>query len=236
MNLGESLHGNDLLAWGRSVDDVLRTLSADPEYGLDSKEALNRQKTWGRNELEASRRRHGLSILLAQFKSVVVILLLVAGGLAFLFADIAEGLAILAVILINAMIGFVTEWRAVRSMEALKEFGRVDCILLRDGKIGSAAAECLVPGDIVLFEAGALVPADLRLMTAAKLTADESTLTGESLPVHKSTEKLDSETAVLDRHNMAFKGTSITRGSGKGVVVGTGRNTEFGRIFQQVAE
>lgn len=236
MNLGESLHGNDLMAWGRSVDNVLRTLSADPEYGLDSREALNRQKTWGRNELEASPRRHGLSILLAQFKSVVVILLLVAGGLAFLFADIAEGLAILAVILINAMIGFVTEWRAVRSMEALKEFGRVDCILLRDGKVTRAAAECLVPGDIVLFEAGALVPADLRLMTAAKLTVDESTLTGESLPVHKSTDKLDSETALLERHNMAFKGTSITRGSGKGVVVGTGRNTEFGRIFQQVAE
>lgn len=231
-----SLHGNNHLAWGRSVEDVLRSFSADPEYGLDSKEALSREKTWGRNQLEARRRRHGLSILMAQFKSVVVILLLVAGVLAFLFADFAEGLAILAVILINAMIGFITEWRAVRSMEALKEFGRVDCILLRDGKIGNAAAECLVPGDIVLFEAGALVPADVRLISASKLTVDESTLTGESLPVHKSNEKLDSETAMLDRHNMAFKGTSITRGSGKGVVVGTGRNTEFGRIFQQVAE
>jgi len=236
MTSRESLQGNDLLPWGRSVDDVLRDLSADPEHGLGSEEALHRQKTWGRNELEGGRRQHALSILLAQFRSVVVILLLIAGGLAFLFSDYAEGFAIFTVILINAMIGFVTEWRAVRSMEALKEFARVDCILLRDGRIGNAAAECLVPGDIVLFEAGALVPADLRLVAAAKLTVDESTLTGESLPVHKSTGKLGRETAVLDRHNMAFKGTAITRGSGKGVVVGTGRNTEFGKIFQQVAE
>ncbi|MBT8103486.1 MAG: cation-transporting P-type ATPase [Gammaproteobacteria bacterium] len=222
-------------AWSQGADVVLETLSVDPDVGLGADEVLKRQRTFGRNELETTRPRHGVSILLAQFRSIVVILLLVAGALAFLFSDFAEGIAIFAVILINALIGFLTEWRAVRSMEALRGFVRVDCVVLRSGKVCTTAAEQLVPGDIVLFEAGDLVVADMRLIAASKLTIDESTMTGESLPVHKHTEKLDEETPVLDRQNMAFKGTSVTRGSGKGVVVGTGKTTEFGKIFEQVA-
>ncbi len=157
-----------------------------------------------------------------------------AGVLALAFSEIVEGLAIFAVILINATIGFITEWRAIRSMEALRQFARAECVLLREGKVARAPADMLVPGDIVLFEAGDLVPADLRLFAAAKLAADESTLTGESLPVKKQDLVLDKETPVLDRKNMVFKGTCITRGTGKGVVVGTGTNTEFGKIFAQV--
>lgn len=225
----------DFSAWSCTIDTVLRKLSVDAEQGLDSAEVSRRHRIWGRNQFEATRRRNVLSILLVQFRSIVVILLLTAGTLAFVFSDIAEGLAIFAVILINASIGFLTEWRAVRSMEALREYASVDCIVLRNGLVGKALAEELVPGDIVLFEAGDLVPADLRLIAAAKLTVDESTLTGESLPVHKNTAELGKAIPVLDRDNMAFKGTSITRGSGRGVVVGTGRNTEFGKIFEQVA-
>lgn len=175
-----------------------------------------------------------MRILLAQFKSIVVVLLLMAGSLALLFSEIAEGLAIFAVILINTVIGFFTEWRAVRSMEALRTFARVECVVLRGSRVTKTAAETLVPGDILLLEAGDLVPADVRLVEAAKLTSDESTLTGESLPVNKQTALLSEDTAVLDRNNMTFKGTSITRGAGKGVVVGTGMNTEFGKIYQQV--
>ena len=226
---------HELSAWSRSADEVLQELSVDPGVGLDTSEILKRRRAWGRNQLQTIRRRHALSILLVQFKGIVVILLFAAGALAFLFSNFAEGLAIFAVILINAMIGFLTEWRAVRSMEALREFARVDCVVCRNGKVGKVAAEELVRGDIVLFDAGDLVPADVRLVAAAKLTIDESTLTGESLPVNKDTAILKKETAVLDRRNMAFKGTSITRGSGKGVVVGTGKDTEFGKIFEQVA-
>jgi Ca2+-transporting ATPase len=174
------------------------------------------------------------SILLGQFKSAVVALLLGAGVLALAFSEIVEGLAIFSVILINATIGFLTEWRAIRSMEALRQFARADCVVVRDGRTARVPAGILVPGDVVLFEAGDLVPADLRLFEAAKLAADESTLTGESLPVKKRDSVLDEETPVLDRVNMVFKGTCITRGSGKGVVVGTGTNTEFGKIFEQV--
>jgi Ca2+-transporting ATPase len=226
---------DDLAAWSCDADTVLQALSVNPEHGLDANEVLRRRRTWGRNQLDTTGRRHGLSILLAQFKSIVVILLLVAGSLAFLFSDFAEGLAIFAVILINAMIGFVTEWRAIRSMEALRQYVRVDCILLRNGKAAKVAASELVPGDIVLLEAGDLVPADMRLFAAAKLTADESTLTGESLPVRKHTAALSKDTPILDRQNMLFKGASITRGSGQGVVVATGKNTEFGKIFEHVA-
>ncbi|MGB5332305.1 MAG: cation-transporting P-type ATPase [Woeseiaceae bacterium] len=221
-------------AWSRSSEAVLRSFPVDPESGLDAAQVLAQRKTWGPNQLFATQPRRILSILLAQFKSIVVVLLLGAGLLALAFSEIVEAIAIFAVILINTSIGFLTEWRATRSMEALRQFARAECTLLRDGKIARAPADVLVPGDIVLLEAGDLVAADLRLVYAAKLAADESTLTGESLPVKKQDTVLDQDTAVLDRNNMVFKGTCITRGSGKGVVVGTATHTEFGKIFEQV--
>ncbi len=224
----------EFAAWSCSSEAALQALSVDPDRGLDANEVQRRTRAWGRNELAPTRPRSAFSILLGQFKSVVVLLLLGAGLLALLFSEFVEGLAIFAVILINATIGFLTEWRAIRSMEALRQLARTECVLLRDGRISRAPANVLVPGDIVVLEAGDLVPADLRLVATAKLAADESTLTGESLPVKKRDEVLDAETRVLDRHNMVFKGTCITRGSGKGVVVATGTNTEFGKIFEQV--
>jgi Ca2+-transporting ATPase len=220
--------------WARAADEVLQELSVDPLQGLDEEEVARRRRIAGDNQLEVIIERTILSILFSQFRSVVIVLLGGAALLAFLFADIAEGLAIVAVIVINGAIGFTTELRATRSMEALRQFARVDCIVVRNGMVGRIAAADLVPGDIVLFEAGDLVPADVRLSEAAKLAADESTLTGESLPVRKTLEVLASATPVPDRQNMVFKGTSITRGSGRGVVVATGRNTQFGRIFEQV--
>ena len=226
--------GRELSAWARTSETVLQALAVDPDRGLDEAEIRKRAATWGPNSLEPTRPRNVLSILFGQFKSVVVVLLLVAGTLALAFSEIVEGLAIFSVILINATIGFLTEWRAIRSMEALRQFARAECVVLRDGRAARAPADILVPGDIVLFEAGDLVPADLRLFEAAKLAADESTLTGESLPVKKMDSVLDKETPVLDRTNMAFKGTCITRGAGKGVVTGTGMNTQLGKIFKQV--
>ena len=230
----KTTNGRHLAAWSHSSDAVLQFFSVDPESGLDAGQVLKQKNTWGPNLLFATQPRKVLSILLGQFKSIVVLLLLGAGLLALAFSEIVEGTAILAVILINASIGFLTEWRATRSMEALRQFARAECTLLREGEIARAPADVLVPGDIVVFEAGDLVPADLRLIYAAKLAADESTLTGESLPVKKQDTVLDEDTVVLDRHNMVFKGTCITRGSGKGVVVGTGTHTEFGKIFEQV--
>ena len=226
----------DLSTWSIGVDEVLQELAVESAQGLDEDEVLRRRRIVGRNQLRAAKQRHLLSILASQFKSIVIVLLIGAGVLAMLFSDVAEAMAIFAVILINATIGFLTEWRAIRSMEALRRFARVTCTLLRAGKVRRATAEELVPGDIVLLEAGDLVPADVRLIEAAKLDANESTLTGESLPVHKHTDPLGRETRVLERQNMAFKGTAVTRGAGRGVVVATGMRTEFGKIFEQVSE
>lgn len=229
-------HDRELSAWSATADSVLQELAVNPAQGLEEGEALRRRRIFGRNQLLITKQRHVMSILTDQFKSIVIILLLGAGVLAMLFSDVAEAVAIFAVILINATIGFLTEWRATRSMEALRRFARITCVLLRAGSVRQVAAEELVPGDIVLLEAGDLVPADLRLVQAAKLKANESTLTGESLPVRKHTDPLAEDTVMLERHNMAFKGTAITRGTGRGVVVATGMKTEFGKIFEQVSE
>jgi Ca2+-transporting ATPase len=221
--------------WSKSVDEVLRALETDAVSGLDEKEAIQRRVIFGRNQLQIAAQQHLVKILAHQFSSIVIVLLAGAGVLALLFSNFAEAVAIFAVIIINATIGFVTEWRAIRSMEALRRIARITCTLLRAGAVREAAAEELVPGDIVLLDAGDLVPADMRLIEAAKLNTNESTLTGESLPVHKHTEALADDTRILDRHNMVFKGTSVTRGTGRGVVVDTGMHTEFGKIFEQVA-
>lgn len=231
---GDNGGGHDLAAWSRSSESVLQALGVDPQRGLDIEEANRRTKTWGLNQFIPARPRHAVFILVGQFKGIVVALLLVAGVLALAFSEFVEGIAIFAVVLINATIGFFTEWRAVRSMEALKQFARTECVLLRAGEVARVPTRVLVPGDIVFLEAGDLVPADLRLFEASKLAADESTLTGESLPVKKQDTVLDRDTAMPDRENMVFKGTCITRGAGKGVVVGTATNTEFGKIFEQV--
>ncbi len=221
--------------WSLAAPDVLRQLAVDSEQGLDDSEVARRRRTCGRNALETHTQRSPWSIVASQFRSIVVALLLIAAAFAFLFGEIAEGAAIAVVILINSAIGFVTELRAVRSMEALQEFARTDCVVVRGGTTRQIDAEDLVPGDIVLVEAGDLVPADLRLIEVAKLTANESTLTGESLPVRKHADALAADAALMDRRNLVFKGTSVTRGTARGVVVAISRDTEFGKIFTEVA-
>lgn len=223
-------------AWSRSVAETLTDFSTDPDHGLESRDASERQIRYGHNQLRAAKSRRVGSIIVDQFKSVVILLLAAAGTLAILFSDHVEGLAIFAVIAINATIGFLTEWRAIRSMESLRKLGHVDTVVLRDGISKQIPAESLVPGDIVIFDGGDIVTADVRLIEASRLEADESTLTGESLPVSKQTDPLVPDTLVMDRNNMVFKGTAITRGSGKGVVVCTGLNTELGRISKLVTE
>lgn len=221
--------------WSLDGTDLLRTLQVTLENGLDPAEARRRLLAWGANELQASRPRHVLAILADQFRSAVIWLLGIAAALAIGFGDFLEGLAIVAVLAINAAIGFVTEWRATRSMEALRRLGRMDTVVRRGGRVVTRPAARLVPGDIVLVEGGDVITADIRLIEASKLEADESALTGESLPVTKSTTTLPPETALMDRANMLFKGTSLTRGSGAGVVVGTGPRTELGSIAALVS-
>ncbi len=214
----------------RTIDEVVEDFETDTQNGLEPGEAAARLKSHGPNTLREQKNKSVFTILVNQFKSVIVWLLAFAAGLSFAFSEFAEGIAIIVLLLINAAIGFVTELRAVRSMEALKHIANVQTRVRRDGEDQVIDAQEIVTGDVVLLEAGDMVTADLRLFEAANLQADEAVLTGESSPVEKETGHLDEDTAVGDRANMAFKGTAITQGSGQGVVVATAMDTEIGRI------
>ena len=213
-----------------SVEDVVGRLDADADSGLSDKEARSRRESHGPNTLQRQKRRSLLTILGNQFQSVIVWLLAFAAGLSFAFGELAEGIAIVALLFINAAIGFFTELRAARSMEALMKIADVRTRVRRGGDDKMIDARDVVPGDLVVLEAGDIVTADLRLVETANLQVDESVLTGESTSVEKSTDAIAEDTEVGDRANMAFKGTAITQGSGAGIVAATAMDTEIGRI------
>ncbi|WP_368667853.1 cation-translocating P-type ATPase [Palleronia pontilimi] len=213
-----------------SVEDVIRKLKTDADNGLDPGEAEARLGSYCANRLRRQKRKSLLAILGNLFQSAIVWLLTFAAGLSFVFGEFAEGVAIVALLLVNAGIGFFTELRAARSMEALMQIADVRTRVRRGGESRMIDARDIVPGDIVVLEVGDMVTADLRLIEAAKLQMDEAVLTGESTPVEKATEPVAKDTAVGDRADMAFKGTAVTQGSGEGLVVATGMDTEIGRI------
>jgi Ca2+-transporting ATPase len=215
---------------------VLAALECDAEIGLSAKEAARRRRRFGPNLLRHRRPVSAWRILLNQVKSMVVWLLAAAAAISLLFGDWKEGGAILIVLVINTTIGFFTEVKAVRSVEALRAVARVATKVRRDGEVRAVPAKSLVPGDTVIVEGGDIVTADLRLVEAANLQADESLLTGESVPVAKGLAPVPADAPLAERSSMLFKGTAITRGSGETVVVTTGMDTELGRIANLAAE
>lgn len=219
-----------------STTDALRKLDVDRNQGLSSKDAKKRYRKIGRNELSETKRRQPLRILFDQFKSIVILLLATAAVVAFLTARWAEGIALVGVTLVNTLISFFSEWKAERSMAALRGQLKQDCRVRRDGISVNLDTTELVPGDLVFFETGELIPADLRVLEADRLLANEAALTGESVPVNKQTEALESGTPLAERSNLLFKGTSISEGSGLGVVIATGMETELGHISRMVEE
>ncbi|NBB83507.1 MAG: HAD-IC family P-type ATPase, partial [Alphaproteobacteria bacterium] len=217
-------------AYCRSAQEVLQEHAVDPAKGLTVKEAKHRRHRHGPNQLREAKTRSAWQILVAQFGSPIVWLLALAAVVSFALGEILQGIAVALAILINTLIGFVTELRAVRSMEALRRMGGRKARVRRDGKVTEIPAVELVPGDLVIVEAGDIVPADLRWVEANTLQIDESALTGESVPVEKATSAARGERPLAEREAMGFKGTAITRGSGAGVAVATGMETELGRI------
>lgn len=216
--------------WARQWQEVGVELDVDANHGIKSSEVRRRRRSYGPNCMPRAQRKSLLSILINQFRSVVVLLLAVAGAVSFAFGETVEGFAIAAVVAVNAMIGFLTEVRATRSMEALLRLGVVRTAVRRDGSVSRVVAQELVAGDIVIIEAGDIIPADLRLLNASKLQIDESALTGESVPVEKQLEPIPADTHLAERTCMAYKGTAVSRGSGEGVVVATGAATELGLV------
>ncbi len=221
---------------GRSAAEVLDTLNVTLASGLSEPEAEQRLSVYGANAIGSRQTVGWISVLAHQLESLVVALLAVAAGVAFYFREWEEGGAIVGVLILNTAIGFVTEIKAVRSIEAVRALGSRSARVLRSGQTRPIPAERLVPGDIVLLDAGDVVSADLRLVEAADLDADESTLTGESMRVAKSVAPVKADARVADRTSMLFKGTSVAHGSGTGVVAATGMDTELGHISRLVTE
>jgi len=222
-------------AFARPVDEVLAALRTSA-HGLDDAEATRRLETYGPNALRAARPTSAWKILVDQVKSVVVALLFVAAGIALFLGDPLDAAAIAAVLVVNTLIGFVTEIRARRAMEALLRLETPRASVVRNGRVREIDAAGLVPGDVIALEAGQAIPADARVLIATELRTGEAALTGESLPVDKHAEPVAEDTPLPERKSMVYKGTTVVAGTGRAVVVGTGMATELGRIGGLVGE
>jgi P-type Ca2+ transporter type 2C len=212
------------------VDEVLAGLHVDADIGLSDTEATRRRGVHGRNELGDDGGIGWLRLLWGQLASAVVVLLLGAGIVGFLVGEVIEAVAILVVLVVNAVVGFATELQAARSMAALRQLMGTVAEVERGNRRDEIDAAELVPGDIVGIEAGEQVPADLRLIEAEGLQVEEAGLTGESEAVTKTLEPVAEDAPLGDRTNMVFMGTTVLAGRGRGVVVATGRRTQMGRI------
>ena len=214
--------------------EALSTLKTD-QKGLSMEEAKRRLKEFGPNELRKMKGVQWWEILLSQFKDILIIILLVAAGLAVLMGEIVDALVIISIVIAVAIMGFSQEYRGEKSLEALKRLAAPQAQVIRDGKDVEISSKELVPGDIVVLKVGDISPADIRLVEAWNLQTNEAPLTGESTPVSKDAKTvLTKETIISDRRNMIFSTTTITYGRGRGVVAETGMNTEFGKIAGEI--
>ena len=218
------------------VSETYQLLNTSKQ-GLHGAEAEERQKQYGKNELTEKKKISVFVLLLHQFKDVMIFILLLAAVISFAVGDFKDAVVILIIVLLNAVIGFVQEYRAEKATAALKKMSSLNATVRRGGNIIQINASELVPGDMVILEAGMLVPADIRLTETYSLKIEEASLTGESNAVEKNTAELTIENPPLgDRFNMAYKTTIVTYGRGEGVVVATGMNSEIGRIAQLLQE
>lgn len=217
-------------AHARPIAELLAELGVDEARGLSAAEAERRLEEFGPNALRVQKPTSVWKILIDQFRSVVIGLLLAAAAIALFLGDLADALAIIAVLILNTAIGFITEYRARRAMEALRALETPHAFVVRDGRVLEIDAADLVPGDIIEIEAGQAIPADARLINAAELRLDEVPFTGESLPVDKSIEVVEEALPLAERSNMVYQGTTAVAGSGRALVVATGMGTQLGRI------
>jgi Ca2+-transporting ATPase len=213
-----------------SADEVLKQTGSTVN-GLDDAAVQQRIKEFGKNELKGKKKVSPLLIFIRQFLDVMILVLIVAAIISVFIGDVSDTIVIIVIIVLNAIIGFIQEYRTEKAIEALQKMAAPSSRLLRNGNIVEVQASEIVPGDIVLLEAGNAIPADIRLLKAEALKANEASLTGESNPVDKIINPLEEDDLPPgDRTNMVFKGTQISSGRGRGVVVATGMETELGHI------
>ena len=225
--------GDPEFFWSLSVDDALTRLHATPG-GLGGAEARKRLQLYGYNTLKPKKREDSLALIVAQFKSPIIIILLFATGLSFVLGDVTDALIIITIVLVSGLLGFFQERGAVNAVEKLLSIVQIRAATLRNGEFKDVLIEEVVPGDIIALNAGDVVPGDCLIIQSRDLFVDEATLTGETFPVEKEAGMLGEATPLGKRTNTLFMGTHVVSGSGKVVVVHTGKDTEFGKISEQL--
>lgn len=221
----------------KSKNEILKELDVDEKNGLSSNEALRRLEKYGKNKLVTKKKKTLFKQFLSQLKDVMIYILIIAAIISAFLGEISDAIIILLVIVINAVIGVVQESKAEKALDALKELSTPKALVKRDGSLKEILSEDIVPGDIVIIDAGRYIPGDLRLIDTANLKIEESAFTGESVPSEKDASFLpDKEIPIGDQNNMAFMSTLATYGRGVGVVVGTGMNTEIGKIAKMIEQ
>jgi Ca2+-transporting ATPase len=220
----------------KNIKDIFDELISSPQ-GLSEAEARKRLEKYGPNLLKEKKKKAPFMMFLDQFRDFMILVLIAAAIISGFIGELSDTIAIIVIVILNAIIGFVQEYRAEKAMAALKKMAAPTATVTREGKHTDISASDLVPGDIVILEAGKIVPADMRLIEIAQLKVEEAALTGESIPIEKYTKPLQDEMLPIgDRKNMAYKGTIISYGRGAGIVVATGMNTELGKIATLIQE
>lgn len=216
----------------KSQDEILNEFNVDPDFGLSNEEAAKRLKQYGMNQLKGKPKKSIIALFLSQLNDMLIYVLLGAAVITILIKEYSDAIIILTVVILNAVIGVIQEYKAEKAVEALKKMTTPKSLVRRNGEIIEIKSEEVVPGDIVILDAGRYIPADIRLIESANLQIEESALTGESVPSQKdaSVNLTDPKTPIGDRANMAFMSTLVTYGRGEGVVVATAMDTEIGKI------
>ena len=224
--------------FSKSQEEVLTKLDVNPLAGLTSEEANKRLNEYGMNKLKGKPKKSMVSLFLAQLKDMLIYVLLGAAVITLFIGEYVDSIIIISVVILNAVIGVVQEFKAGKAVEALQKMTTPISLVRRDGEVKEISSENLVPGDIIILDAGRYIPADLRLIESANLQIEESALTGESVPSSKDAKKLciDPKTPIGDKSNMAFMSTLVTYGRGEGVIVATAMETEIGKIAKILDE
>lgn len=219
----------------KTIEEIQKKFKTNTQTGLSKAQVLEKQATFGKNESKKQEEETLFQTIIKQFKDVFTIILLIAAGLSYIFADHTDALIILAAIIINVLISVIQEKRASKTIQELKEIQVDKARVVRNNTILHINASDVVPGDIIIIQAGDKIPADARLFSSNELTTKEASLTGESEDIEKDSKKIpDEESQIGDRKNMIYASTIVTNGKGKGIVIATGKNTEVGKITELV--
>ncbi|MBI2020865.1 calcium-translocating P-type ATPase, PMCA-type [Candidatus Daviesbacteria bacterium] len=223
-------------AFALDPQSIAEQLQTDLKNGLSTQEAQSRLQKYGANVLKEEKGKSPFLILLSQFSSFLIVILLFASAISFFLGEFIDAGMIMAIVILNAIVGFVQEYRVEKTIQQLKKLVTSNSLVYRDGQLQQIPSSNLVPGDLIILEEGQKVPADIRLVSVINLQTNEASLTGESTPVIKDFQTLSGEVIVAEQKNMLFSGTSVVSGKGTGIVISTGMQTEIGKIANLVSK